>query len=119
MGKKISHFRDLKVWQSGIALVKIIYIETKRFPEEEKYSLTSQIRRAAISVPSNIAEGFKRNSNADFRRFLNFALGSLAEVETQIVIAYELKYINKQCYEDIVERVDHLTRMTLTLARKL
>ncbi len=90
MTEKIINFQDLRIWQKGIETVKDIYILTKRFPKEELYGLTSQMRRSAVSIPSNIAEGFRRYHNKEYRQFLYIALGSCAELETQIIIAYEL-----------------------------
>jgi four helix bundle protein len=82
----------LRVWQEGIELVKLVYKFTSHFPDHELYGLISQMRRAAVSVPSNISEGAARGSQADFLRFLNMASGSLAEIETQMIIANELSY---------------------------
>lgn len=84
---------ELQVWQESITLVKKIYEITSRFPKEEIYSLTSQMRRAAVSIPSNIAEGAARNSDKEFLQFLYIARGSLSEVETQMIIAKELNYL--------------------------
>ena len=91
--KVVKTHRDLDVWKNGIELVKKIYILTKDFPKEEIYTLTSQIRRSAISIPSNIAEGAARNSKKEFIQFLYIALGSAAELETQLNVAKELGYI--------------------------
>jgi len=91
--KVVMTHRDLDVWKNGIELVKKIYILTKDFPKEEIYTLTSQIRRSAISIPSNIAEGAARNSKKEFIQFLYIALGSAAELETQLNVAKELGYI--------------------------
>jgi four helix bundle protein len=91
--KVVKTHRDLDVWKNGIELVKKIYILTKDFPKEEIYTLTSQIRRSAISIPSNIAEGAARNSKKEFIQFLYIALGSAAELETQLIVAKELDYI--------------------------
>jgi len=91
--KVVMTHRDLDVWKNGIELVKKIYILTKDFPKEEIYTLTSQIRRSAISIPSNIAEGAARNSKKEFIQFLYIALGSAAELETQLIVAKELGYI--------------------------
>lgn len=91
--KVVKTHRDLDVWKNGIELVKKIYILTKDFPKEEIYTLTSQIRRSAISIPSNIAEGAARNSKKEFIQFLYIALGSAAELETQLIVAKELGYI--------------------------
>ncbi|MBL6964943.1 MAG: four helix bundle protein, partial [Anaerolineales bacterium] len=92
MSKKILNYRELKVWQKGIELVKTVYLVTRTFPKHELYGLTSQLQRSVVSVPSNIAEGQTRNSTPDFRRFLFIAQASLSEVDTQIVIAQELGY---------------------------
>jgi len=87
-------YRDLIVWQKSMQLVKDIYEITKNFPQEEKFGLTSQIKRAAVSIPSNIAEGRGRETNKDFIYFLRIALGSLYELQTQIELSYELGFIN-------------------------
>ena len=115
----IKNFKDLEIWQKGINLVKEIYRITEDFPNKEIYALTSQIRRASISIPSNIAEGFKRLGPKEFRHFLNIALGSLAELETQLIIASELNYISTQIKDNILEKTDHLTRMTFSLIKHL
>lgn len=98
--------RDLDVWKNGIELVKKIYILTKDFPKEEIYTLTSQIRRSAISIPSNIAEGAARNSKKEFIQFLYIALGSAAELETQLIVAKELGYIKDLNIFDDFEKLD-------------
>ena len=82
MEEKIKSFKDLKIWQKGIEIVSDTYILTKKFPKEELFSLTSQLRRSAISIPSNIAEGFKRFHNKEYKQFLFITLGSCAELET-------------------------------------
>lgn len=87
MEKKIKNFKDLRIWQKGIEIVKDVYSLTKKFPREELYGLTSQLRRSAISIPSNIAEGFKRYHNREYKQFLHIALGSSAELESQLVIS--------------------------------
>jgi len=88
--------KDLDVWKMSIDMVTQIYQITRNFPKEEIYGLTNQMRRAAVSVPSNIAEGAGRNSDKEFLQFLNFSTGSLSEIETQLIIAYNLKYINDE-----------------------
>ena len=90
---KTTH-KDLDVWKLSIRFVKDIYQLTSKFPSEEKFGLTAQIRRSAVSVPSNISEGAARNSNKDYVRFLYIALGSLSEIETQLIIAKELSFSN-------------------------
>ena len=84
--------KDLEVWKNSIKLVKDVYELTKRLPDSEKYGLISQMRRCAVSVPSNIAEGSGRNYDKEFIQFLYYALGSIAELETQLIISKELKY---------------------------
>ena len=91
----IQTFRDLIVWQKSIELVTTVYELTKGFPATENYGLTSQVQRAAVSIPSNIAEGFGRRSNQDFARFLQMAKGSLFELQTQLEIANNLNYLNQ------------------------
>ena len=117
--KKIKSFQDLRIWQSGIEVVKEIYLLTKCFPKIELYGLTSQIRRSVISIPSNIAEGFRRYHNKEYRQFLYISLGSCAEVETQIIIAQELGYINENERIKVLEKIDHLSRMISTLIKKI
>jgi four helix bundle protein len=119
MAEKVMSYRDLKVWQKGIELVKTIYLLTRDFPKHEIYGLTSQIQRSAVSVPSNIAEGQTRNSMADFQRFLFIAQGSLSEVDTQIVIAQELGYLEKEKGQDVEARILELRRMLYALINSL
>ena len=99
----IRNYRDLIVWQEGIALAKEIYRVTRTFPASERSGLTSQLQRAAVSVPSNIAEGQSRRNSGEFRQFLFQALGSLAEVDTQLVLAHELGYL-KAGDSDVLRR---------------
>jgi len=83
MTEKINDFKDMRIWQKGIEVVKDIYAVTKKFPNDELYGLTSQMRRSAVSIPSNIAEGFRRYHNKEYRQFLYIAMGSCAELETR------------------------------------
>jgi four helix bundle protein len=94
---------NLKAWQEAMQLVKDVYAVTTSFPKEESYGLTSQIRRAAVSIPSNIAEGAARTGTKEFLRFLSIARGSLSELETQIILAKELNFMksNKEILEKI------------------
>ncbi len=117
--EKIKSFQDLRVWQLGIEIVKEIYRLTENFPKKEVYGLTSQIRRSVISIPSNIAEGFRRYHNKEYRQFLFVALGSCAELETQIIIAKELSYINEDDKVKVLEKSDHLSRMISNLIKKI
>jgi four helix bundle protein len=100
-----SHYKNLLVWQKAIALVTQVYVVTRSFPREELYGLTSQIRRAAVSVPSNIAEGQARRTTGEFRQFLGIAKGSLAELDTQLIIAENLGYLKEAgtLFEQVAE----------------
>jgi four helix bundle protein len=93
--------KDLEVWKKAIEMVTTIYTLTRTFPKEELYGLTNQIRRSAVSVPSNIAEGSGRNSSKELLHFLCFATGSLSELETQIIIAHNLGYLNNDQKQEI------------------
>ncbi len=115
----ILSFRDLEIWKRGIDFVKNIYEITKLFPNSECYGLTSQIRRAAVSIPSNIAEGHTRGHKAEFRQFLFIALGSLAELETQLIIAYELGYLESIKKKKLIEEMDILGKQIRTLISRL
>lgn len=115
----IKNFRELDIWKKGIELVKKVYKITEKFPNHELYGLTSQMRRCAVSVPSNVAEGFRRKYPKEFRQFLNIALGSLAELETQLVITKELEYFGNEDEKNLLELIDHLNRMITNLWKKL
>ena len=105
---KIRNYKDLNIWKRSIELVKNIYEISNSFPKEELYVLTSQLRRTAISIPSNIAEGFSRFHNKEYRQFLYIALGSCAELETQIIIANYLKYLDDDRFNDIINESNNL-----------
>ena len=109
----------MDIWKKGIALVKEVYKVTEKFPATEVYGLTSQMRRSSVSVPSNVAEGFRRKYPREFRQFLSVALGSLAELETQIIIAYELRYLDATSQDLLLEYADHISRMISNLLKKL
>jgi len=109
-------FEDLQVWQKGMQLVKMIYLLTQEFPNSELYALTSQIRRSAISIPSNIAEGKGRGSIKEFINFLHISLGSLYELQTQLYLAKDLNYIsNSFLYKDINLTIVQLDKMINSL----
>ena len=112
-------YRDLLVWQRAMELVKEIYRVTKSFPKEEVYGLTAQIRRAAIAVPSNIAEGKGRYSTADVNHFLVQARGSLYELETQVLIATDLKYLSEAESKKLLDSSDEVARLLNGLIRSL
>jgi len=96
-------YTDLRVWQQGMELARNIYRATERFPKSEMYGLVNQMRRAAVSVPSNIAEGKGHRSNPEFSRFLYHARGSLLELETQIRLAVQLQYLSEECGRELLE----------------
>ncbi|HYX70612.1 MAG TPA: four helix bundle protein [Terriglobales bacterium] len=104
-------YRDLIAWQKSIDLVADIYRATQPFPKDELYGLVSQLRRAAVSVPSNIAEGQGRKSQAEFRHFLHNSSGSLMEVETQLTIARRLGYITSDCESELLRRTNEIGRI--------
>ena len=115
----IRSFRDLEIWKLGKEIVKEIYCLTKEFPKSEKFGIIAQMQRAAISIPSNIAEGFNRFQNREYRRFLYMSLGSCAELETQIEIAHDLKYLTDESKNHVLRKVDHESRMLTNLIKKL
>lgn len=117
--EKIKTYRELKIWQLGIELVKKIYKLTEGLPKHELYGLSSQMRRSAVSIPSNIAEGFRKYYNNDYRQFLYVSLGSCAELETQITIAKELNYASEDAESELLEMLDHICRMISNLLKKL
>jgi four helix bundle protein len=119
MDRKIKTYRDLNIWCKGIEVVKYVYSLTETFPKQETYGLISQMRRAAVSIPSNIAEGFRRYHNKEYKQFLYISLGSCAELETQITIAKELGYISKDKEVELLEKLDHTCRMVSNLIKKL
>jgi four helix bundle protein len=117
--QKASSYKDLITWQKGILLVKHKYKLTSIFPGEEKFGLISQLRRAAVSVPSNIAEGQARRTTGDFIHFISNAEGSVAEVETQLIIAVELSFCSQAQAETCFSVNDELRRMLNALRRSL
>jgi four helix bundle protein len=117
--EKIRNFRDLNIWKQGMEIVEDVYRLTKEFPREELYGLSAQMRRCAVSIPSNVAEGFTRKHNKEYKQFLYISLGSCAELETQIEIAFRLKYLNEQAKEVLLEKKNHVTRMTMNLLKCL
>ncbi len=117
--EKIKNYKDLVVWQKGMELVKNIYQLTNEFPKKEIFGLTIQMRRASVSVPSNIAEGQARHYTREFMQFLYQALGSLSELETQIIIAKELNYISASKEFEIDNQIIELKKMICGLVRGL
>ncbi|MCB2197181.1 MAG: four helix bundle protein [Bacteroidetes bacterium] len=115
----MKNFKKLKIWEKGFIIAIETYKITKEFPPEEKYGLTSQINRSAVSISSNIAEGSSRRSEKDYFRFTEIALGSCFELESQFLIAYELDFGNKERIENILQEIDKEQKMLITFMRKL
>jgi four helix bundle protein len=113
------NFRQLNIWKDSMQLAKAVYLLTNNFPNNEKYGLISQINRASISVPSNIAEGSSRSSNKEFRHFLSIALGSLFELETQVVLSQELRYMELEASETLISKIIQLQKMIATFRKAL
>jgi four helix bundle protein len=112
-------YKDLVVWQKGIVLAKLIYQLTKNFPPEEKFGLVAQMRRAAVSVPSNIAEGQARHKTGEFIQFISHAEGSAAELDTQLILSIELEFCSNSVAEDSFALIGEIRRMLNALRRKL
>jgi four helix bundle protein len=117
--KKVKSYKDLLVWQKGISLVKKIYHLTQTFPDAEKFGLVSQMRRAAVSIPSNIAEGQARRARKEFIQFLSHSEGSVAELETQVILGVELGYCALADTQEITALTTELSKMLDSLRRKL
>ncbi|WP_309642535.1 four helix bundle protein [Flavobacterium sp.] len=115
----MSNFRNLLVWQKAMSLTTFIYNSTSHFPKEEIFGLTSQIRRASISIPSNIAEGFGRNSNKEYLRFLNVSISSLFELQTQLEIAKNITYLSETEFNTLYEDSRELERMLVSFTNKI
>lgn len=111
--------RDLDVWKKSIDLVTLIYKYTAEYPKDEVYGLTSQIRRCAVSIPSNIAEGSARTTKKDFSHFLAIALGSVAELETQLIISRNLNYLSEAVLDELISELISIRRMTLGLRKSI
>ena len=105
------NFLELKIWQKSMILSKALFVMTKSFPKDEKFGLTSQINRAGVSIPSNIAEGTSRNSNKDFSRFLQMSLGSCFEIETQLMLALDFEYITKEKSAELIHLTKEIQKM--------
>ena len=105
-------FKELEIWKQSRVFCKEIYEVTAQFPDTEKFGLTNQLRRASVSIPSNIAEGASRKSNKDFSRFLEIALGSCYEIETQLLISNDLGFLNDDALKQSISKLESIVRMT-------
>ena len=115
----LQSYRDLIAWQRAVDFVEAVYGQTKTFPTQEMYGLTSQLRRAAVSIPSNVAEGQGRRSTKDFLNFLGIAYGSLCEAETQIILAVRLRFLSKESCESLLQLAAEVGRLINGLTRSL
>ena len=117
--RNVKSFKDLEIWQKGIELVVDIYKTTKSFTKDELYGLAGQLKRAAVSIPSNIAEGCSRHHTAEYKQFLYVTIGSCAEVQTQFIIASRLGYLENSNAKNLLERTEEISKMTMGLIKKL
>ncbi|MEM8523421.1 MAG: four helix bundle protein [Bacteroidota bacterium] len=113
------NFKELKVWQKSKTLVKEIYVLTRKFPNDERFGLTNQLRRASVSVPSNIAEGCGRGTDKQLIHFLNIAIGSLCEIETQLMLSFDLGFIEEKELKILISEVYQIQKMGYNLKKKL
>ena len=119
MGERLRDFKELSVWQKSHQLAVLIYGATANFPKTEQFSLTNQLRRAAVSVPSNIAEGFERRSNKEFSQFLGIARGSIAEVQTQLLLARDIGYLKPDVHDELIGVAIEVHKMVNGLLKTL
>jgi len=115
----VKTYRDLIVWQKAMSFVTEVYKSTADFPKEEIYGLTMQVRRSSVSIPSNIAEGYGRNSTGDYMRFLQISMGSIFEAQTQLEISFNLGFLEKKSFERIYESSREIERMLSSLCDKI
>ncbi|MFP4409980.1 four helix bundle protein [Coleofasciculus sp.] len=116
---EIKDFKDLKIWEKGMRIAQKCYSLTKIFPKEETYGMIQQIRRAAVSIPANIAEGYGRRSSGDYARFLNIAQGSVNELETHLLLSVRIKFCTVNDIELIINDLKEESRMIISLINKL
>lgn len=118
--ERIKTYKDLLIWKKGITIVRLVYQLVKTFPLQEIYAITNQLKRASVSIPSNIAEGYGRNSDKSFSYFLDIARGSLFEMETQLIISKELGFItNFELFEEVLSPIEELSKMTNAFSKTL
>ena len=115
----MNNYKSLKLWQKSVDLAVEIYKVTSFFPKEEMYGLTSQIKRSAVSIPSNIAEGAGRNTKKDFNNFLGISIGSSSELDTQLIIASRIGFINESLLQTLQKQIEEIQKMNWALKRSL
>lgn len=117
---EIKSYKDLLIWKKGITIVSLVYKVVQPFPQEEMYALTSQLKRASVSIPSNIAEGYGRNTDKSFSHFLTIARGSLFEIETQLLIAKELNFLTDLgLYQELLDQIEEESKMINAFCKTL
>ena len=119
MANNTRSYKDLVVWQKAVTLTKVIYDLTRKFPSEEKFGLVAQMRRAAVSIPSNIAEGQARHTTGEFIQFISHAEGSTAELDTQLILSFELGFCGEPATQPASELIIEIRKMLNALRRKL
>jgi four helix bundle protein len=119
MGVSMRDFRNLEIWKKSHKAVLLLYKVTQEFPAEEKYGLTNQIRRAGVSIPSNIAEGCGHESDKEFARYLQIAAASSSELQYQLILAYDLKYLNDELYAELSSSVEELKKMIYVFTKRI
>lgn len=119
MSNAIKSYRDLEVWQKAMSMVKLIYQATAHFPSEEKFGLVNQMRRAAVSIPSNLAEGHTRWGKGEFPHFISIAMGSVAELETQVLVSVDLDYLKPNAKDQLFRELNTLGKMLRGLQKSL
>jgi len=119
MAEKKQSFNNLLVWQKSVELSKEIYLVTRSFPKEEVFGITNQLRRCSVSIASNIAEGAARYSKPEFKYFLSIAIGSSAELKTQLLIAKEVDILSIPNYENLMTKIEEVSKMLISLRKKL
>ena len=112
------NYKSLNVWKDSVDFVTEIYKLVSKFPPEEKYALTSQIKRSAVSIPSNVAEGAGRNSDKEFHNFLGYSFASSCELDTQIIVARNVGFINTEEYNEVTENINHIQKRIFNLKKK-
>lgn len=116
---KITSYKELTVWQKSYTLTRAIYSVTEHFPKKEDFSLTSQMRRCSLSIPSNIAEGYRRGHRKEFTQFLQIAFGSASELEVQLLLSKDIKYISEQEYQDCNSLLTEILKMLNVMLTKM
>ncbi len=111
--------KDLKVWQKAIDFTTLLYAKTKNFPNDERFGLISQMRRAAVSIPSNVSEGAGQGGKKEFAHFLSIAQGSAFELETQIIVSKNLDYLNQESKDELLKNLSEIQRMVYALRKRL